>query len=276
MVKAMKKIFTDSISDILSTLKENKPLIHCITNPISINQCANTVLAVSARPVMAEHPLEVEEITSTASALMLNLGNISDVRMESMKLAAGTASLRAIPIVFDAVGVACSSLRRAYTLDFIKKTAPTVIKGNYSEILALTDSKYLSEGVDADKNLEFAAALNAAVALSEGSGSIVLASGKTDIVTDGKSVIIIKNGSPMLSSITGTGCMLGALTACFLSGTSADNSLTAAALACAYLGICGELAETEKGSGSFSLNLFDRLSSSDMDVIKERLDMEVI
>ncbi len=315
--------FSDYISGILTSLKERRPLIHCITNPISINQCANSVLATGARPIMAEHPLEVAEIASTASALMLNLGNITDVRMESMRLAAEAAVSKSIPIVFDAVGVACSVLRRTYALNFIKEFSPAVVKGNYSEITALTDLSYLSDGVDSYDGPEFDTALNAAAGLADFSGGVVLASGKTDIITDGKSVILVKNGSPMLSSITGTGCMLGALTSCFLAGASyfraaeepdisnesntsdskksgffmpdtdcitkillgespnIELSLkeyrflsTAAASIC--LGVSGELAETDKGNGSFSVNLFDRLSTFDIDAVRERIKVEVI
>ena len=92
--------------EIRKCVYENRPLIHCITNPISIHQCANSVLAVGARPIMAEHPEEVRDITHTANALMLNLGNITDVRMQSMLLSARTAKEKGIPAVLDAVGVA--------------------------------------------------------------------------------------------------------------------------------------------------------------------------
>ena len=101
------------IPDICRAVRDQKPLIHCITNPISIHQCANAVLAVGGRPIMAEHPAEVQEITATARALMLNLGNITDVRMESMYLSAQAAREGKIPILLDAVGVACSRLRRS-------------------------------------------------------------------------------------------------------------------------------------------------------------------
>ena len=102
------------IHDIRKTVKQTQPLIHCITNPISINQCANGILAIGARPMMAEHPKEVSEITRTAQALMLNLGNITDARMESMLISAKTANEMGIPILLDAVGIACSTLRREY------------------------------------------------------------------------------------------------------------------------------------------------------------------
>ena len=103
----------ESLPAMLRALRTEAPLIHAITNPISINQCANAVLALGARPIMAEHPREVEEITATAAALLLNLGNLTDVRMEAMWRSAGTARELGIPVVLDAVGVACSRLRRA-------------------------------------------------------------------------------------------------------------------------------------------------------------------
>ena len=114
---------------------QKKPLIHCITNPISINQCATAILAVGAKPIMAEHPKEVAEITKTADALMLNIGNITDARMEAMPIALREASKKNIPIVLDIVGLACSSLRKSFVNGLMNEAMPTVIKGNYSEIL---------------------------------------------------------------------------------------------------------------------------------------------
>ena len=127
------------LSGMLDTLRRRSPLIHAITNPISITQCANAVLALGCRPIMAEHPGEVEEITATASALLLNLGNITDVRMESMARSARTARQNGIPITLDAVGAACSRLRRNYARQLMEASAPAVLKGNYAEIVALTD-----------------------------------------------------------------------------------------------------------------------------------------
>lgn len=262
-----------SIHKICEKLREQKPLIHCITNPISINQCANAVLAVGARPIMAEHPKEVREITETASALMLNLGNITDVRMASMQISAQAASRKQIPILLDAVGVACSKLRRDYVSNMIKATMPTVIKGNYSEINALYHESYCSSGVDADAALDVRAMDQAAVELARAYHTVILASGKVDIVTDGTRLVHIKNGTPQLSGITGTGCMLGALAASYL---SAKPDMDAAITACVMLGICGQLAETGRGSGSFMVGLMDALSTVKNTDIERYLDMEEI
>ena len=141
------------IPDIRGAVRERSSLIHCITNPISINQCANAILAVGGRPIMAEHPREVSEITATAGALMLNLGNITDVRMEAMRLSARTAAEHGTPILLDAVGVACSKLRRDYACGLMEGVTPAVIKGNYSEINALYQESYRASGVDADAAL---------------------------------------------------------------------------------------------------------------------------
>ena len=259
------------IQEIRKKVKENHPLIHCITNPISIHQCANAILAVGARPIMAEHPLEVREITESADALLLNLGNITDVRMESMMISAKAAKEKGIPIVLDAVGVACSGLRRNFAFDLFDTVVPTIIKGNYSEINALCHKRYHSVGVDADTTLDVDSVSKGAEKLAETYGTVILASGKTDIMTDGKRLFYGDNGSPQMATVTGTGCMLGALCAAYLSQGEAMN---AARAACTVLGICGQLAETEEGSGMFMTNLMNMLSVVKDDEIRKNIITE--
>ena len=237
---------------------ERRPLIHCITNPISIQPCANAILAIGARPIMAEHPSEVREITETAAALMLNLGNITDARMQSMKTSLRTAGEKNIPVILDAVGIACSALRRRYIAELLETGVPTIIKGNYSEIFALHHAAYRSSGVDADAAINADTIRSAAAELAGKYSTTILASGKTDIVADGGRIVQIHNGTPQLSAVTGTGCMLGALCAAFL---SVCPGMDAAATACTVLGICGQLAQTDRGSGSFMVNLMDALST---------------
>lgn len=262
-----------SIPDIRGAVRERSSLIHCITNPISINQCANAILAVGGRPIMAEHPREVSEITATAGALMLNLGNITDVRMEAMRLSARTAAEHGTPILLDAVGAACSKLRRDYACGLMEAVTPAVIKGNYSEINALYQESYRASGVDADAALDAQTVERAAAALARTCHTVVLASGKVDIVTDGTRLIRVRNGTPQLSCVTGTGCMLGALTAAYLSATS---GLDAAVTACTVLGVCGQLAETERGSGSFMVRLLDALSTLQDAELERYMDLEEI
>jgi len=261
------------ISDIRKTVRQDQPLIHCITNPISINQCANAILAIGARPMMAEHPKEVSEITQTAQALMLNLGNLTDARMESMQIAAKTAWNLNIPFLLDAVGIACSGLRREYVKDLLKTAIPNVIKGNYSEIQALYRNSYRSSGVDADSSLKIQTIDHTALSLASNLGTVILASGQVDVVTDGNRLYHIHNGTTMLSQVTGTGCLQGALCATYL---SAKPGLEAVITGSSVLGICGELAQTDRGTGTFLCNLMDTLSTLTDAEVEENLKLEEI
>ena len=262
-----------AIRNIRNTVRDQQPLIHCITNPISINQCANAILAIGCRPMMAEHPQEVSEITRTAQSLMLNLGNITDARMESILISAETAQEAGIPFLLDAVGIACSTLRRDYVNHLLTIARPTVTKGNYSEILALYQQSYHSSGVDADSSLDIRTIDHAAVSLARSLGTIILASGMVDIVTDGTRLYHIRNGTPQLSRITGTGCLQGALCAAYL---SAKPGLEAVLIGCAVLGICGELARTDRGSGTFLCHLMDALSTLTDAELEQHLKLEEI
>ncbi len=258
-------------SDILCRIKEEEPLIHCIMGPISINQCANGVLAMGARPIMAEHPGEVRAITKTASALLLNLSGITNERMKAMIIAAKTAKERRIPIVIDAVGCACSSLRRRFVLKLLRCCTPALVKGNASEIMALVSKRFRSSGVDCDKTLTEETVLLAARVLAKQSQCVVLVSGRRDVVTDGKQCVILENGVPELAKVTGTGCLLGALAACCI---RTDDVLCGSSFACALLGIAGEMAETD-GNGHFLIRLMDALSNIDISKVESRLKMEV-
>lgn len=255
--------------EIIKKLKCSNKLIHCITNPISMMQCANSVLGLGARPIMAEHPAEVVEITNSADALLINLGNISDVRMEAMRKSFETALYKRIPIVVDAVGVACSDIRKEFfykklitAMDCICTTQESkpflVIKGNYSEIKALYDDNYKGSGVDGDASLNTEDIASVAKELAKDLDAVILASGKTDIVTDTERTYAVANGVKELGMITGTGCMLGAICASFL---AAQEDIEVVVEACAFLGIAGERAAKEPvGSGTFLVKLLDEVS----------------
>ena len=261
------------IHNIRKTVKEAQPLIHCITNPISINQCANGILAIGARPMMAEHPKEVSEITRTAQALMLNLGNITDARMESMLISAKTANGMGIPILLDAVGIACSTLRREYIRKLLNTATPAVIKGNYSEIQALYRDSYRASGVDAASCLDIQTLDHATVSLARSLGTVILASGKVDIITDGNRLCHIHNGTPLLSQVTGTGCLLGALCAAYLTTKLGINAVITG---CTVLGICGELARSDVGTGTFLYSLMDQLYTLTDIELEQNLKLEEI
>lgn len=252
------------------------PLIHCITNPISIHDCANVVLAAGGRPMMAEHPAEVAEITATARALALNLGNITDARKESIYIAGKTAMSEGIPVIMDMVGIGCSAFRKNILEAFLNERvsqAPLVLKGNMSELKTLAGVQKSVSGVDVnpedvlcEKNLAETAALAQNVACQY--EAVILASGKRDLITDGKRTFLVDNGSEMMGKITGTGCMLNVLTAAFL---SAGEPLLAALGACVTFGISGEKAAARcKGTGSFQTAFLDDLYLiSDEDIYRK-------
>lgn len=258
-------------TEIRNAVRLHRPLIHAITNPISITECANTALAAGARPIMAEHPAEAAEITRSAQALLLNLGNITDVRMQSMMISGKTANENKIPVVIDAVGVACSSFRRKFAYELTEKIHPVALKGNYSEIRALYDPGYGAAGVDAESSLGIRDTQKAAVCLAKKYNTIILATGKTDIVTDGEKLFHINNGSSQLAGVTGTGCMLGMLCACYL---SVCTDISAVVTAAAVMGICGEKSETGDGNASFMKNLLNKLSVLSDEDIEKHLKLE--
>lgn len=231
-------------------------LIHCITNPISMNQCANTILSLGARPIMAEHPDEVMEITRTASSLLLNLGNITDARITSMRLSLREANSIGIPVTLDAVGVACSSLRKTLAKLLMTFGRFTVIKGNYSEIMALYDDTYKSAGVDAGEGIDIERVKTAAKELAKANNAIVVATGRIDLIASGDEITAVEGGVPQMSQVTGTGCMLGAVIATYLA-----EKIDAASVidACRFFKLCGEKAQTDKGNGTFMVNLLDAI-----------------
>lgn len=269
--KEGEKRMTDKICTIRENIAKQKPLIHCITNPISINGCANTILSVGAKPIMAEHPMEVCEITDSSNALMLNIGNITDTRIKSMMLSLKKAKDRGIPSLLDVVGIACSKFRRKYVSELLKTSIPYIIKGNYSEIAALHNEEYFSPGVDADVSLDVCYITKEAKELALKYQTVIIATGQTDIITDGKRVVHVKNGTHQLASVTGTGCMLGALCTAFM---TLFSPMEAAISACVYFGICGELSETDNGNGSFMVNLIDKISTLSKEEISKHINME--
>lgn len=256
---------------IKDSVRTAAPLVHCITNPISINDCANAVLALGAKPIMAEHPLETADIAASADALCVNLGNITDVRLEGITAAAQSANKNNVPIIIDAVGVTCSSLRKRFCLDFINKFKPKIIKGNAAEIKALAGESFAAKGIDSTET-DLSSVIEAAKALADESGAVVLSSGKTDIVTDGEKTALISNGCKMMSLVTGTGCMLGVITASFLACADAFDS---AVLGCGFFGVCGELSSTPFGTGSFKTILLDCIYAADNEMVADRLKIEL-
>lgn len=262
------------LEPILTYIQQEAPLIHCITNPISINDCANILLAIGARPIMAEHPDEVAEITAIAKGLALNLGNITDARMASMKISAGAAKDKGIPFVLDLVGLSCSRLRQKYAKELLQIAVPDIIKGNISELRTLLGLPTTpGMGVEAGQKemVTKENALEYARIFQKQAGeyhTLLLATGPIDLVVSSEEAYIITNGSNALASITGTGCMNNVLAGACLAGvhgisSQATNNTLAAILSCLLLGIAGENIQDiylNQGPGSFHYSLMDSIS----------------
>lgn len=264
-----------NVEKIISIIREKSPLIHCITNPISINDCANAVLAVGAKPIMAEHPKEVSKITSMADVLAVNLGNITDARIDSIMISGKAALQHNIPSVIDAVGVTCSDIRLELAREYINTCKPAVIKGNISEIKVLCGLNSEATGIDVSVEDTFSSDNTAKMKytgevvkeLSKKTNAVVVATGVIDTISDGNEIYYIENGCEMMSNITGTGCMLNVLIASYISANKytdtkiVDNTILATVL----LGIAGEKArdytlKNSAGLGTFHMRLLDEIS----------------
>ena len=260
----------------LKEVRRKRPLIHCITNVVTVNDCANLLLAAGASPTMAHHPAEVEEVTAGCDALVCNLGATESY--EAMEKAVVVSNRYAHPVVIDPVGAGGSGFRRDFFRNLLQVGQAACIRGNASEILALAENKNTVTGVDGGNCPKHLAAL-AAKELAERTGSIVIASGERDVITDGKTTYLVDNGDVWMTKITGSGCMSSALLGAYLAAVNdimeqrSKNALpsgvdrevlAACAEAVTVMGICGELAaeecrESGQGSMRFRMRLIDRL-----------------
>ncbi|MGH3428822.1 MAG: hydroxyethylthiazole kinase, partial [Mycobacteriales bacterium] len=231
------------------------PLIHCITNIVAAAFSANALLAVGASPAMVENQAESAEFTPMTDALLVNLGMMSAERVEAVRSATDAAQSSGTPWVLDPVAVGVLTERTQLAADLVAKQ-PTVIRGNASEIMSLAGAAAGGRGVDSTLGSE--AAIESAIELARTSGSVVAVSGVTDYVTDGKEVLAVPGGDPLLARITASGCVLGALIAAF--GAGGTNPLMAAASASALMAAAGErAAKRAAGPGSFVARLLDDL-----------------
>ena len=244
-------------------LRPARPMVHCITNSVTINDCANVLLAAGARPIMADDPEESAEITAACRALVLNLGMLSPRKLEAMVKSGHQANRMGIPVVLDPVGAGASRLRTETALRLLRDVQFSVIRGNLSEIETLARGHGTTYGVDsADRvtpgNLDACCALVRAFARR--TGAVVALSGAVDLVSDGERVYCIRNGHPMMGLVTGTGCQLSCLAGAF-AAANPDRPLEAAAAAVCAMGLCGEIAHDRlgplDGSGSYRTYLMD-------------------
>jgi hydroxyethylthiazole kinase len=251
----------------LAAIRERKPLVHQITNYVVMNETANATLAIGALPVMAHAPQEVEEMASVASALVLNIGTLSDDWIEAMIAAGRAANAAGVPVVLDPVGAGATEYRTDTSRRLLDVIEVAVVRGNSAEIATLAGRQAEIRGVEAvgaDGGPDLAR--EAAKAL----GCVVSVTGPVDHVSDGETVNAVANGHELMSTVTGTGCISTAITGCFL-GVQ-PHALTAATGALVAFGVAGEdAAKKAEGPGSFHVALYDALYALDPDTLDSRV-----
>ncbi len=264
------------LNKMLENVRKKSPLVHSITNYVTVNDCANILLACGALPIMADDAAEAEDITSICGALNINIGTLNQRTIESMLLAGKKAVALGHPVLLDPVGAGASKLRTETALKLMDEVKLTVIRGNISEIRALALGGGTTRGVDADvadavSEKTLGSAIEFAKRFSENTGAVIAITGAIDIVADPKMVYIIRNGHPAMSKVTGTGCMLSAMTAAYLAANS-ENPLEAAAAAVTAMGLCGEIAYARllggEGNSTYRNRIIDAVYNLSPDALE--------
>lgn len=231
------------------------PLVHCMTNLVVQAQTANILLAAGASPAMVIDPQEVQVMARHAGALLINVGTLTQELTEAMQLAVDAAREAGVPWTLDPVAVGVLPLRTSFCRRLLD-ASPAVIRGNGSEILALAGAGSGGRGVDSLE--DSSRAVDAAVRLATDYRTIVVVSGETDYVTDGRQIIRVQGGSPIMTAVTGTGCGLSALVAAY--SALPGERINHVAAACQLMSLAGEQAARQSaGPGSFAVELIDAL-----------------
>ena len=279
----------ENIEETLKNIKEKNALTHCITNSVTINDCANAVLAIGGSPFMAEDAEELEEVVTIADVLVINIGKLSKNQIEAMKISCETADKTNTPIVLDPVGVGVTELRNRTTVELIENYNITAIRGNISEIKAIAklfgvlDESNAAKGVDVnaddiitEENLKANGDL--ICELASKLDTVILASGPIDILTDGKTTIAIDNGDDMMPLITGSGCMLSSIVGSCIGGSNPFEGSLVAILA---MNLAGEKArakveEKEEGTGSFRAYLIDYIYKTNSESLINESNIKIL
>lgn len=248
-----------TISTLLNQVRQQIPLVHQITNYVTVNDCANITLALGGSPVMADDLAEVADMVNLASALVLNIGTLNNRTIDSMIRAGQKANKQGIPVVFDPVGVGATQFRINTAQKIIQQVQLAVIRGNLSEIKTLAGLETQARGVDAVEVIGNDAE-ELASKLARQFSTVIAITGATDIVSDGVRNCRITNGHPMLTRVTGTGCMTTALIGTYAGVT--QDAYHAAMAGILTMGIAGEKAYTvAQTPGSFRIGIFDAIAS---------------
>lgn len=245
------------LASLLAAVRSHRPLVHHITNSVTINDCANITISVGAAPVMAEAPEEVAEMVSAAGALVLNIGTLSQGQVDAMLIAGRRANVLGIPVILDPVGAGATRFRTETAWRLLDSLDVAVLKGNAGEIGVLAGTGGSVRGVDSGGIA--GDPVETVRECARATGTVVAMTGPVDVVADKRRVFQVGNGNPMMDHLSGTGCMAASVTGAF--AAVADDYVVTTAAALAAFGLAGERAAAgARGPYSFRTALFDELS----------------
>lgn len=275
------------MQQVLKTMLENvrakTPLVHNITNYVTVNDVANVLLACGGSPIMSDEPEDVVDITAICSALNINIGTLHKTSIEAMLKAGKKSNELGHPILLDPVGAGASALRTNTAVELMKELKLTVIRGNISEIKTLALGSGTTKGVDADvtdkvtdENLDDS--IRFVKNFAKESGSIVAVTGAIDLVSDGEKCYVIRNGRPEMGQITGTGCQLSGMMTAFVAANP-DNQLEAAAAAVCMMGLAGEIGWSRMvegdGNSTYRNRIIDAIYNMTGEILEKGAKYEV-
>ena len=264
-------------------VKEKAPLVHNITNYVTVNDVANALLACGGSPIMSDEPEDVADITAICGGLNINIGTLNKRSIEAMFVAGKKSKELGHVVLLDPVGAGASKLRTETAVEIMKEIKPDVIRGNISEIKTLALGYGTTKGVDADsadvvteENLDSMIAF--AKSFSKKSGAIIAITGAIDLVSDSEKCYVIRNGVPEMSRITGTGCMLSGLAAAYVVANP-DNITEAVATSVCLMGLAGEIGlsdmKVSDGNSSLRNHIIDAIYNMDADKLNKGAKYEV-
>lgn len=279
----------ENLKNSLENVRKNNPLTHCITNSVTINDCANAVLAIGSSPIMAEDEEEMEEVVEIADVLVINIGKLSKEQIKAMNVSAAHATKTNTPIVLDPVGAGISQLRNNTIKYLVENNNITAIRGNISEIKAianiigLLNTESAAKGVDVSEddiisrdNLEING--NLVKELAKKLDTVIIASGPLDIISNGETTVVLDNGDEMMPLITGSGCMLTSIVG---SCVAVNDPFEGSILASIAMSLAGEKArkqvdENDLGTGSFRTFLIDYLYKTNVESLINESKIEIL
>ncbi|MBQ3584773.1 MAG: hydroxyethylthiazole kinase [Lachnospiraceae bacterium] len=265
---------------LVNEVRKKVPLVHNITNYVTVNDCANAILAIGASPIMADDSAEAADITAISKALVLNIGTLNKRTVESMIISGKKANELGIPVIFDPVGAGASAFRNETTQKILKEVKIAIIRANLSEMSYIAGLEVSTKGVDASEADANHDATKVAKTVAGTYDCVAAITGAIDVISDGTQVVRLSNGVSLLSKVTGTGCMTSALVGAFAGAASESEDFSYLHAACAgiaSMSIAGELAfekSAEQGTGSFHISIIDYLSKMDDKIMNERIKIE--